>query len=85
MTRKQKEPKRPRAGATRRRRKSVLASDMPDHPVDAQTKKPWIIDALSFLRFMFTTRDIRSFQIYMTKSGCHTVYLKDIGTSTRQT
>jgi hypothetical protein len=73
--------KRPRAGSKPHRGKSVLNPGLVDSPIEPRmlsTIKMWSL----FRRMIGTTsRDIRSFQIYITKSGYYTVYLKDSATS----
>jgi hypothetical protein len=57
---------------------------MADNPVEPQmlrTIKRWSF----FRRVLGTPADIRSFQIYITKSGYYTVYLKDSATTAPQT
>jgi hypothetical protein len=84
MPKKQIGKKRPRPGAKQHRGKSVLGSGMANNPVEPQmlrTIKRWSF----FRRVLGTPADIRSFQIYITKSGYYTVYLKDSATTAPQT
>jgi len=85
MPKKQIGKKRPSAGSKPHRDKSVLNSGMVDSPIEPQmdrTIKRWSF----FRRILGTTAgDVRSFQIYTTKSGYYTVYLKDSATSAPRT
>ena len=69
----------PRAGALPHKRESVLNSRMRDNPVEAETERLLTIKVRNFFRraFAVTPGDIRSFQLCITNSGYHTVYLKD--------
>jgi hypothetical protein len=78
MTKKRIGAKHPKAGA--HRRKSVLNTRMRDNPVEAEMERLLTITVRNFFRRAFGTRpgDIRSFQLYITKSGYHTVYLNNL-------
>jgi hypothetical protein len=85
MPKKQIGKKRPRAGSKSHRGKSVLSAGRVDSPIEPQmlrTIKRW-----SFFRRILgaTSGDVRSFQIYITKNGYYTVYLKDSATSAPRT
>ena len=78
MPKKQIGKKRPRAGSKTHRGKSVQNPGRMDSPIEPQmlrTIKRWSF----FRRRGATSRDLRSFQIYITKNGYYTVYLKDSG------
>jgi hypothetical protein len=78
MTKKNTAAKRPRAGG--HRRKSVLNTRMRDNPLEAETERMLTITVRNFFRraFGMTNGHIRSFKLYITNSGYHTVYLKDL-------
>jgi hypothetical protein len=80
MTKKRMGTKRPKAGVSPRRRKSVLKSGMRDNSVEGQTERLSTINLPSFFRRVLgiTPDDIRSFQLRKTNSGYRTVYLKDL-------
>ena len=85
MPKKQMGKKRPTAGSKLHKGKSVLNAGMADSPIEPQmlgTIKRW-----SFFRRMLgaTPGDVRSFQIYITKSGYYTIYFQDSATNTPRT
>ena len=84
MTKKQTVRKRPKA--RKHRREFVLHTRMRNNQ-EAQTERLWTIIVRNFFQTVLgrTTGDIRSFQLYETNSGYHTVYLKDLpATDTRR-